>query len=229
MKRLTLVAFIIISLGFSKLSAQIHELGVFVGGSNYIGDVGKTDYFIPNEMAYGVLYKWNQSRRHAWRVSYIQSKLNGNDLKASESARVQRGYKFFNNIKEISAGLEFNFFDFDLNSFSRNFTPYIYSGISYTNFDEKYFVNGVSKTDSNKYTLAIPIIIGVKTRINQNFVLAAELGARYTYSDNLDGSNPKSDNLKAFRFGNTNSRDWYVFSGFTLTYSFGDKPCYCKN
>ena len=59
MKRLTLVAFIIISLGFSKLSAQIHELGVFVGGSNYIGDVGKTDYFIPNEMAYGVLYKWN--------------------------------------------------------------------------------------------------------------------------------------------------------------------------
>ena len=229
MKQLFLVPFILVSFGLSQLSAQIHEIGVFLGGSNYIGDIGRTDYFRPNEMAYGVLYKWNQSPRHAWRVSYIQSKLNGNDLYATEPARVQRNYKFTNNIKEISAGLEFNFFDFNLHNFSKKFTPYIYTGLSYTNYDEKYFVNGVSKTDSNKYVFAIPMLFGLKTKLNQNFILGGEIGARYSLTDNLDGSNPKNEDLKTLKFGNTNSRDWYVFSGFTLTYTFGEKPCYCSN
>ena len=30
------------------------------------------------------------------------------------------------------------------------------------------------------------------------------------------------------KFGNTNNKDWYVFTGFTLTYTFGNKPCYCR-
>ena len=33
---------------------------------------------------------------------------------------------------------------------------------------------------------------------------------------------------KIVRFGNFNNNDWYVFSGFTLTYTFGRKPCYCN-
>ena len=35
------------------------------------------------------------------------------------------------------------------------------------------------------------------------------------------------ENLSALRFGNLNNNDWYVFSGITLTYTFGEKPCYC--
>jgi hypothetical protein len=26
------------------------------------------------------------------------------------------------------------------------------------------------------------------------------------------------------KFGNINNNDWYVFSGLTLTYTFGEKP-----
>jgi hypothetical protein len=47
------------------MNAQIHEVGVFVGGSNYIGDVGLTNYISPNKPAFGLLYKWNISKRHA--------------------------------------------------------------------------------------------------------------------------------------------------------------------
>ena len=53
----TLVLFLLISMNF--LNAQIHEVGVFLGGSNFIGDVGKTNYVSPNELAFGILYKWN--------------------------------------------------------------------------------------------------------------------------------------------------------------------------
>jgi uncharacterized protein YchJ len=53
------------------------------------------------------------------------------------------------------------------------------------------------------------------------------MGARYTLTDNLDGSNPKKESLKSSQFGNINN-DWYVFS-LTLTYTFGEKPCYCAD
>ena len=82
---------------FVTTSAQIHELGLFVGGSNYIGDIGSSSYIKPNELALGFIYKWNRSPRHAWRFSYMQSNITAQDNKASENARVQRDLKFKNN------------------------------------------------------------------------------------------------------------------------------------
>lgn len=226
MKRIFLFIFI---LGLTKLNAQIHEVGVFLGGSNYIGDVGKANYVNPNELAYGLVYKWNKSPRHSWRISYTQSKITANDLDSEVPGRFKRGYDFENNIKELSLGLEFNFFDFNLHNFDKLITPYVYSGLSYTNYDELYIINGVSKIDINHGTFAIPMIVGVKSNIMPNLILGVEVGARYTMTDNLDGSLPKNENLEPLKFGNINSKDWYVFSGFTLTYTFGEKPCYCAD
>ena len=212
------------------LNAQIHEIGVFLGGSNFIGDVGKTNYVSPNELAVGILYKWNKSPRHSYRFSYTQSTISGNDLDSEVSGRNQRGYKFENNIKEISAGLEFNFFDFNLHEvLKKKITPYVYSGLVYFAYDELYVINGETKKDYTEGELAIPMIVGVKSNIFENLVLGFEVGARYTFTDNLDGSLPKNENLEILKFGNINSNDWYVFTGFTLTYTFGEKPCYCAD
>lgn len=226
MKKIFLFIFI---LGLTKLNAQIHEVGVFLGGSNYIGEVGKTNYINPNELAFGFIYKWNRSPRHAWRFSYMQSKITGNDFKSKVPGRYKRGYNFENNIKELSAGLEFNFFDFNLHEFGRKITPYVFTGLCYTNYEELYVLNGETKNDINHGVFAIPMIVGVKTNITPNFILGFEAGARYTMTDNLDGSFPKNGNLEALKFGNINSKDWYVFTGFTLTYTFGEKPCYCAD
>jgi hypothetical protein len=35
---------------------------------------------------------------------------------------------------------------------------------------------------------------------------------------------PTNENLTYLKFGNINNNDWYVFSGLTLTYTFGEKP-----
>ena len=212
------------------LNAQIHEIGVFLGGSNFIGDVGKTNYISPNELAIGILYKWNKSPRHSYRFSYTQSKISGNDLDSEVPGRNQRGYKFENNIKEISAGLEFNFFDFNLHEIlKKKITPYVYSGLVYFAYDELYVINGVTKKDYSEGALAIPMIVGVKSNVFENLVVGFEVGARYTFTDNLDGSLPKNKNLESLKFGNINSNDWYVFTGFTITYTFGEKPCYCAD
>ena len=211
------------------LTAQIHEIGVFLGGSNYIGDVGSTTYISPNKLAIGILYKWNKSPRHSYRFSYTQATITGNDADSEVPGRVQRGYSFENDIKEFSAGLEFDFFDFDLHEvLQRKITPYVYSGVTYFAYEELFFVNGEAKKDYRAGAFAIPMTVGIKGNILENFILGFEVGARYTFTDNLDGSLPKNGNLEPLKFGNVNSRDWYVFTGFTLTYTFGERPCFCK-
>lgn len=220
---------IILLIGFTKTNAQIHEIGIFLGGSNYVGDVGKTNYIDPNEFAYGVLYKWNKSPRHSYRFSYTQAKITANDLKSDVDGRKDRGYNFENDVKEFSVGLEFNFFDFNLHELERKITPYVYTGVSYFIYDQLFVVGGDTKVDYRDSAFAIPITLGIKSNVFPNLILGAEVGARYTLTDNLDGSNPKNPNLSTLKFGNLNSNDWYVFSGFTLTYTFGEKPCYCED
>jgi hypothetical protein len=208
-------------------NAQIHEIGVFLGGSNYIGDVGSTTYIAPKEPAFGILYKWNKSPRHSYRFSYSQSKIVANDKDSKEPSRYTREYLFENNIKEVSLGLEFNFFDFNLHEIEKKITPYIYSGLTYFIQDKLYVDNGITYKNKNGNSFAIPINIGVKSNISPHMVLAVEVGARYTFTDNLDGSNPKNTSYSNLKFGNINNNDWYVFSGLTLTYTFGNTPCYC--
>jgi hypothetical protein len=226
MKHLTVLVFSILS--FYLGHAQINEVGIFIGGSNFIGDVGATDYISPNQLAIGGVYKWNRSPRHSYRISLIFSELEGIDNNSDDPRRIQRGYSFTNQIIEISAGMEFTFFDFDLHTGKKLGTPYFYTGISVANHDNHYFLNGVQTQENNSsWAYGIPMALGFKTTFLDNFVLSLEIGARYTFSDEIDGSIPDDEFREQFRFGNINNNDWYVFSGITLTYTFGLNPCYC--
>ncbi|TDD96502.1 type IX secretion system protein PorG [Flavobacterium cellulosilyticum] len=216
---------IILLLSFCITNAQIHEIGGFAGGSNYIGDVGSTTYISPNKPVLGLFYKWNKSPRLAYRFALTGAYISGYDKNSKEPSRNLRGYNFTNSIKEVSLGLEFNFFDFNLHDPKRKFTPYVFSGLNYLRYHEAYVSTNINTKRETSGSLAIPIHLGVKTNVLPHFILAFEVGARYTLTDNLDGSNPKDESL--LKFGNINNNDWYVFSGLTLSYTFGNKPCYC--
>ena len=211
-------------------TAQTYELGVFAGGSNFIGDVGSTKYINPNQPVIGGIFKWNRSSRHSFRFSLLYSKLEGNDRKSDDPRRKERGYAFENQILEASLGLEFTFFDFDLHSRKTNSTPYLYTGITVARHDNFQFSQAGEYQDANTSSLAygIPMVVGYKAQLTDQFILAAEIGARYTFSDELDGSVPDAEEaVDRLSFGNVNNNDWYVFTGITLTYTFGERPCYC--
>lgn len=227
MRRCLLFVFLFVWMG---ASAQTYEIGVFAGGANNIGDVGRTSYILPSDIAVGGLFRWNKSKRYAWRGSVIYGKFTADDSKSSMSSRQQRGYVMDNKILEASAGLEFNFVEYNLHKLGRAFTPYLYTGLTYFRYDYNYFDAGQLQNtiDQRDGSLAIPMTLGFKYRISQLFILGAEIGARYTFTDNLDASNPvKSTVAQQIEpaFGNIFSDDWYVFSGFTFTYTFGRKPC----
>ena len=96
----------------SNLSAQYHEIGAFLGGSNYIGDIGSTRYIYPNNSAFGLLYKWNLTTRYSLRAGVNLSKIKGSDYDTGDLNRFKRGYKFNNSrrlhkfVSEINARFE---------------------------------------------------------------------------------------------------------------------------
>lgn len=213
---------------------QIHEVGLFVGGANAIADVGSGKYIKPTDVAVGGIYKWNRSPRHSYRFSAIYTNISGDDLKSTDPRRKERGYTFENNIMELTTGLEFTFLDFDLHdehNYARKTTPYLFTGVTYLHYDALYLTpqKTIEKYNSHN-TFAIPMTVGIKTALTKRFILAFEVSARYAFTDDLDGSNPVRDKeeYESLKFGNTNSNDWYVFTGFTLTYTFGRNPCFCN-
>lgn len=221
--RTVLVVFFLM-VGFAH--GQTYEIGAFAGGLNNIGDVGRTSYLLPSGVAFGGIFKWNKSKRYALRGSVYYGQFTADDTKSSFSSRQQRAFVMENSVLEFSAGLEFNFVEYNLHKLGPAFTPYLYTGVTYFRYDFNYFdaqqVQDIGQKDGS---FAIPMTVGAKYRLNQFLILGAEIGARYTFTDNLDGSNPEDSNFEQFRFGNILSDDWYVFSGITLTYTFGRKPC----
>ncbi len=206
--------------------AQTYEAGLLGGGLNNIGDVGRMNFISPTGPAIGGIFKWNKSKRYAWRASVLYGSFTADDTKSDMVSRQQRGYSLDHTLLEMSAGLELNFVEYNLHSLSQAFTPYLYTGIAYFRYDFNYFDAGVlQETGQKDGSFAIPMTVGAKWRLNQFLILGAEIGARYTFTDNLDASNPEGSNFEQFRFGNILSDDWYVFSGLSLTYTFGRVVC----
>ena len=208
----------------TSLWAQLHEVGFFIGGSNYIGDVGNETYFNPNQLGGGILYKRNINTRIALRATYTRLKLVADDNAASNMDRKNTGFKITNTLDELSAGIEFNYFNYDLTTHDQAYTPYLLFEITAFN----YSVDTGSTAPSNyeyerKTSFAIPLGVGFKAKLLDHFTVAAEIKGRYTFVDNLDYNNP---NIPLLNYGNPDSNDWYLFSGIIFTYSFGRPPCF---
>ena len=223
---------VIVVMSAISIKAQTYEVGGFIGGANYIGDIGKTSYISPNDVVVGGIFKWNRSARHAFRASVLVAGINGDDLESNESRRQERGYSFKNTITEFSLGIEYTFWEFNMYRGQPVSAPYLYTGLTFFNYNALWKRSGssvITEYDSAG-TFAIPMVVGYKTTVGTKLVLGLEIGARYTFTDDLDGSNPVKDlaDVESLKFGNVNSDDWYVFTGLTLTFTFGRKPCYCN-
>ena len=200
--------------------AQLHEAGIFVGGTNYVGDIGKTDYISPNKLAGGIIYKRNINRRIALRGRLSYLPIKANDADANNSFRKNRNFiienntiqnhKFENNIIEFAVGIEYNFFEYDISSSRKTFTPYILlelAGITYEKVEldsiKKYpnskKLDNLNYNDDSSFAFAVPFGLGFKMKLLNNITFAIETKFRYTFKDDLDsafGSSTDDNTLK---------------------------------
>lgn len=216
---------IFFSLFTSVLFAQIHEVGFFIGGSNYIGDIGRTNYIYPNETAGGFVYKYNYNPQLAFRFNYNNLPISAQDSEADDPIRVARDLKFKNAINEVAIGIEYNFFEYNIADIDKTYTPYILlqiAGIQYKTVASETVIGQYSY--KNKITISAPFGVGLKAKLADNFAIAIETRFVYLFSDDLDYT---TNTINSLNFGST-SNDWYAFTGISLVYAFGRPSCYSK-
>lgn len=213
---------------------QFHEIGIHGGGSNYIGDVG-TKYFIsPNSHVVGLFYRLNYNNRYAFRAGVNVSVIKGSDLQTDDLSRFRRQFQFENPIQELYAGMELNFVSFDVANGYKEFSPYLFYGVGYMRHQLFYISPNTPNLPTvnpygHKFNFVFPVALGVKYKPSERVVAGLELGVRYTLTDNIDGSDPIPDlsNQNGFKFGNAGNNDFYIFTGITISFTFGNRPCYC--
>ncbi|MDO5510737.1 MAG: DUF6089 family protein [Weeksellaceae bacterium] len=285
MKRFS-VLFIAIFMCVS-VTAQKHEIGVFLGGANGITDVGRTDFINPLPKAYrssgepalpwaiGALYRFNLNPQQGLRLGLNYAQIIDNDKTASEDYRFARGAKYAQRVFDFHLLFEYNFLPINSEQ-ERGYSPYIFAGIGGFAYNHPTYVvthrarldesgqpiapsgpddfeSVIAKNNTTKFSYSIPFGAGFKYKFNYNWVASAEVSVRPTIIDNLDMafSTPEdftfvteagleatpgiSDQIRIRndemimqrQLGDHSNNDWFVFTGFTLTYTFGRPPCFC--
>lgn len=182
---------------FSSASAQDLEVGLFGGGSYYLGDVNPSGHFKGTQLAYGLLARYNIDSRWAVKLSGTRGKITGNA--SSTWFLPNRNLQFESPVTDISAVAEFNFLPYFTGSKMNFITPFVYAGIGMFFF--KPSSGGVELqpigTEGQQtgyegrkpYSLIgfnIPFGIGVKVGISRKIGMAAFWEMHKTFSDYLD-------------------------------------------
>ncbi len=216
-------------------NAQQYEIAFMGGGVKYIGDIGKEDYFYPSDVGGSLLFKSTINQWMHARIGFSYLPIRGDDLESENIGRQMRQVSFSGNLLELSLGIEYNFQPRNPYLRARKYnrlTPYMFSGISVTNYFGKSQKKQNGERDYSGVAVGIPMILGIKYKLSEHFLFSFESGARYTFTDNLDGSYSmyrkiNTENLdKTTPSTNINSNDWYTFTSIGFIYTFGDLRCY---
>jgi hypothetical protein len=181
------------------------EIGVFLGGSYYIGDLnplGHLNQF--TKPAGGLVFRYNINYRLAARANFLFGSVQADDAYAKTEAAQQRNLNFKSKITEFSGQLEFNFLDYQIGNEKRKFTPYIFLGIAGFKFapqgnlagnwvdlqplgtEGQGLDGGASKKKYKLLQISIPFGVGIRTNLSKGIGLSLEWGMRKTFTDYLD-------------------------------------------
>lgn len=209
MKKLLFIPVFCLLFTFAGFSQNKHkksaELGIFLGGSYYIGDLNPLVHFGPmTKPAGGVVFRYNFNPRVAVRANCFFGNIQADDAASNSAAQQQRNLNFSSSVRELSVQGEFNFLDYQIGNEKKKFTPYIFLGIAGFTFNPvaqygnyKYTLQpmgtegqgldgGASKKRYKLTQISIPFGVGIKTNLSKQIGLSIEWGMRKTFTDYLD-------------------------------------------
>lgn len=195
--------------------AQWAEVGLFAGGSNFIGDVGNYGIHLPQGYAGGAFFRYNFNRHWSVRAGGNYGFIKADDAMSGRDWRNNRNLSFQSEIWEAYAVAEFNYFEFEPGSPYWH-TPYLVGGFGLFWFNPKAELNGDlyelqplgtegQGTEINPnapYALASSYFcfgMGYKFAINRLTTISVESTFRHTNTDYLDdvsGLYPNQERLE---------------------------------
>ncbi|WP_226391227.1 DUF6089 family protein [Penaeicola halotolerans] len=223
-KLITLFLLIISGLG-QRLAAQQTEVGFGLGAAAYSGDMHR--FYDPRKssIAATLLGRYNFNNTWSVRGQAVFGRFGADDADDPlDPQAAARGNSFSANFLEGSVVFEYHFLDYREWKARKPYSPYLFGGLGGA------FIIGsyeASATPPSFFNPVIPFGVGIKFKLNTAWQLAVEVGPRKTFSDLLDGISESTapNNKLAFDFGNVYDKDWYYFTGITLSYSFYKSAC----
>ena len=233
MKRLLLVIMVLIS-GMTYAQDKL-ELGLFLGGAYYMGELNPSQQFKKMRPSFGGVGRYVFTDRFAVKGNVVVTNLAG-EYPWSGDKYVNwengDGYEFDRTILDIAVMGEFNFMSYDhLFQKQTRFTPYVALGIGTTCYKSYVEKEGGKQT----FILSLPFGIGAKYKVNKWLRLGFEWTWRKTFVDDLDVMEVyevKIDPNDPYKIGvhqKTHNNDWYSLCGVTVTLSMWPRKLECND
>ncbi|RMZ60522.1 hypothetical protein D1632_00630 [Chryseobacterium nematophagum] len=206
-----------------SIKAQRHELGVRLGMSSLVGDIGRTNYILQKPLDLsrasewgvpiygGVLYRFNFNPYQTVRLDLGYNQIQFSDKVAKEDYRRNRGAFGKNDVYEASLVFEYNFFPVN-NEQKSMVSPYIFGGIGGLMFDapKATLVNdfrrdgdGVAQAPINELDFTTTPIYSTGTKTTMTIPFGVGLKYKFNYN-------------------------WAVFAEATFRYTLTDQLDYSK-
>lgn len=181
------------------------EVGIFLGGSYYIGDLNPAVHFGQfTKPAGGVIVRYNLNPRLSARANLLFGGMEAHDAFSTSAAQQQRNLSFKSKLTELSVYLEFNFLDYQIGNEKRKFSPFLFLGLAGFQFapqgqignnwvalqplgtEGQGLEGGATKKKYKLIQISIPFGVGVKANLSKTIGLSIEWGMRKTFTDYLD-------------------------------------------
>lgn len=216
-------------LGATVAQAQrTSELGLGLGATNYKGEVSPQYQFQNSRPALTVFYRRDVSVPVTLRGGLTVGGLRARDTNVQGAnggvppVQDYRQLSLRGSVTELSGVVEYNFLDYHQRRDKHHVhvAPYLFIGLAgyYANTTVE-TQNAALQADFNrsgsKVGVAVPMGVGLKVALSERWNLGAEIGARKTFTDQLDHLSDQ-DPL----FVNRHDQDWYYYNGISVSYTF---------
>lgn len=191
------------------------ELGGWIGGSHYFGDLNTSFNLGRPGLALGAIGRYNFNNRLSIKMNINYGRVSAFDSDSENTFEQSRNLSFRSDIFEGALNFEFNFLPYNHGSQDEFYTPYLFAGFSVVNFNPKAEINGQTyelrelgtegQFKGEEYysiTGAFNYGIGFKIDLSYEWSINVELGARSLYTDYLDDVStvyPDMEDLEAQR------------------------------
>ncbi|MEM6299270.1 MAG: DUF6089 family protein, partial [Bacteroidota bacterium] len=188
--------------------------GASLGVMSYTGDVAPN--INPTLLGIGIegFLRYNVTPALTVRANALISLTQAKDEISADKFQVIRNVNFNASVTELSMRLEYNFRDFRARTELRKLSPYAFvgGGVAWISTDGNYL-------DNDQVTPVLPFGVGFKYALPFNVNFGMELGARKTFTDQIDGLDPAIFDTK-FQSTNSYNDDMYYFIGVSISYTY---------
>lgn len=207
-KRFYIVGVWLVSTFFLCLSQQVvyaqdSEVGLWIGGATYFGDLNPEYNVLQTRPAFGAIYRYNANPYVVLKGGLSAGRIQHADSISAYPFQQSRNLSFRSNIVEAHGGVELNFQRFILGSEKNYFTPYLSAGVGlfYSNpkaqFQGEWFNLRELGTEGQLTDLipakqykplqfSFPIGLGFKYWLRDTWNFYTEISYRFTTTDYVD-------------------------------------------